>query len=424
MAGTATSYAGGGRGTGASQPVRPRPAQGGLVVAPSHPPPLTIPASGQTAGAAPPSRRLTRAASAPSAAKAARSATPGRPSTSPPNSTTSAHSPATSTGARTPNRRHQSRTVVCGTPSPAATGRNPAPAATRSRAAPITQTTSTRPSSANDGRHRLGPSRSPNSYGRVLCLFRTPASCPPPRVRPKSALPFPWSPSSASHAGNTGSPVGGGRLAGRQPLDDPQLEPVVALELESLGAYLLDRAASKVLAAKRDGDQLQQPLDRTDRPGRAGDVVGQQQQPAGAQHPPHLGDGLALVGDAAQREGAHHGVERAVRKLQRVGVPLPQVHRTAELQGSVAGALQHGGAEVDPGQPDVVGIGAEVQAGADRDLQDVAAGLLADPRAGVAEQVPVEEPHLPVVVGGVLVPVVAKPRGVAGRGRHCRSHPP
>src|SRR6266487_3892159 len=119
MVGTATSYAGGGRGTGASQPVRPRPAQGGLVVAPSHPPPLTIPASGQTAGAAPPSRRLTRAASAPSAAKAARSATPGRPSTSPPNSTTSAHSPATSTGARTPNRRHQSRTVVCGTSSAA-----------------------------------------------------------------------------------------------------------------------------------------------------------------------------------------------------------------------------------------------------------------------------------------------------------------
>src|SRR6266545_201205 len=62
-----------------------------------------------------------------------------------------------------------------------------------------------RPYDGHGGRHRLGPSRSPNSYGRVLCLFRTPASCPPPRVRPKSALPFPWSPSSASHAGNKGS---------------------------------------------------------------------------------------------------------------------------------------------------------------------------------------------------------------------------
>src|SRR6266536_1397489 len=60
VVGTATSYAGGGRGTGGSQRHPPRPAQGGLVVAPSHPPPLTIPASGQTAGAAPPSRCLTQ----------------------------------------------------------------------------------------------------------------------------------------------------------------------------------------------------------------------------------------------------------------------------------------------------------------------------------------------------------------------------
>ena len=33
-------------------------------------------------------------------------------------------------------------------------------------------------------------------------MFRTPASCPPPRVRPKSALPFPRPTSTASHAGN------------------------------------------------------------------------------------------------------------------------------------------------------------------------------------------------------------------------------
>src|SRR6266511_342288 len=109
MVGTATSYAGGGRGTGASQPVRPRPAQGGLVVAPSHPPPLTIPASGQTAGAAPPSRRLTRAASAPSAAKAARSATPGRPSTSPHTPTPRAPLLPSSHRAHAPKPRHLAR---------------------------------------------------------------------------------------------------------------------------------------------------------------------------------------------------------------------------------------------------------------------------------------------------------------------------
>src|SRR6266568_985569 len=128
VVGTATSYEGGGRGTGGSQRHPPRPAQGGLVVAPSHPPPLTMVASGQVAGAAAPSRCLTRAASAPSAAKVAHWGTPGGPSTSPPSSTSSAHSPATSTGARTPT-----------------------PATTRSSAAPITQTTSTRRSSKNDG---------------------------------------------------------------------------------------------------------------------------------------------------------------------------------------------------------------------------------------------------------------------------------
>src|SRR6266545_2151581 len=111
MVGTATSYAGGGRGTGASQPVRPRPAQGGLVVAPSHPPPLTIPASGQTAGAAPPSRRLTRAASAPSAAKAARSARP-RPRVQAAQTMAAAHASHGTTG------------TWPGPPTPARYGRN------------------------------------------------------------------------------------------------------------------------------------------------------------------------------------------------------------------------------------------------------------------------------------------------------------
>src|SRR6266705_4595042 len=109
VVGTATSYEGGGRGTGGSQRHPPRPAQGGLVVAPSHPPPLTMVASGQVAGAAAPSRCLTPAASAPSAAKVAHWGTPGGPSTSPPSSTSSAHSPATSTGARTPNRHPKPR---------------------------------------------------------------------------------------------------------------------------------------------------------------------------------------------------------------------------------------------------------------------------------------------------------------------------
>src|SRR6266542_3600143 len=79
VVGTATSYEGGGRGTGGSQRHPPRPAQGGLVVAPSHPPPLTIPASGQTAGAAPPSRCLTQPLPHPSGQCPQRACPPPQP---------------------------------------------------------------------------------------------------------------------------------------------------------------------------------------------------------------------------------------------------------------------------------------------------------------------------------------------------------
>jgi hypothetical protein len=61
------------------------------------------------------------------------------------------------------------------------------------------------------------------------------------------------------------------------------------------------------------------------------------------------------------------------------------------------------GAELDAGQVDPLGVVGEVAAGADGDLQDVAAGLGADPAAAVAEQPSFPKGHLPVVVVGVLV---------------------
>jgi hypothetical protein len=76
--------------------------------------------------------------------------------------------------------------------------------------------------------------------------------------------------------------------------------------------------------------------------------------------------------------------------------------------GVAAGELQHGGAELDPGQPDALRVVGEVAAGADSDLQGVAAGLGADPLAAVAKQPPFPEGDLLVVVAGVLVPVAAQ----------------
>jgi hypothetical protein len=160
---------------------------------------------------------------------------------------------------------------------------------------------------------------------------------------------------------------------------------------------------------QRDGDQFQGPLDDTDRPGRAGDVVGQQQAPAGAQHPVHLGHRPALVGDRAQRERADHGVERGTRKRQFAGVGLAQVHGAAQLAGSVAGELEHGRAQINPGQPDLAGVEGQVQAGADGHLQGVPGSLRADPGPAVREQDPVEEPHGLVIGRRLVVPVAAPP---------------
>jgi hypothetical protein len=42
----------------------------------------------------------------------------------------------------------------------------------------------------------------------------------------------------------------GGGLAGRQAFDDPELEALVALDLEALGAQVLQRSAPQVLTAK------------------------------------------------------------------------------------------------------------------------------------------------------------------------------
>jgi hypothetical protein len=108
------------------------------------------------------------------------------------------------------------------------------------------------------------------------------------------------------------------------------------------------RSAQEVLALQRHGGQLQRPLDHPGGPGGRGDVVGEEQQPARAQDPAHLGDGLAVVGDRAQRERADHGVEAGVGKRQGESVGLAQVRVAAEPGRVLAGDGEHGRAEVDP----------------------------------------------------------------------------
>src|SRR6266568_542697 len=157
------------------------------------------------------------------------------------------------------------------------------------------------------------------------------------------------------------------------------------------------------------------------RPDRSRDVIGQQQEPAGPKQPVHLLDGAVFVGDGTQGKRADDGVEGGIWERQRVGVCFAQVHVTAKLVGALLGDGQHFGAQIDPGQPDSGGIKRQVEAGAYGHLQGVTDGLRTDPGPAVAEQDPVEEPHLLVVRRRVPVPVAAPPVAVCLVSRHERS---
>jgi hypothetical protein len=89
-------------------------------------------------------------------------------------------------------------------------------------------------------------------------------------------------------------------LAGGQPFDDAELEPVMVFDGERQGPHVPDLAAAEVLAADRDAGQLDQRLRRAGRPGQGLDVL-RQQQPARA-HP--AGVGRAAGNDETVKTGA------------------------------------------------------------------------------------------------------------------------
>jgi Pyridoxamine 5'-phosphate oxidase len=109
------------------------------------------------------------------------------------------------------------------------------------------------------------------------------------------------------HSAVTGPDNGEGELklygsagfAGGEPFNESELEPLAPLDLQSLGLDLAQRAAQVALFLERHGDDLDVPLEGADRPGSPGDVIGQEQQPTGAQYPGHFTDGAALVRDRA-----------------------------------------------------------------------------------------------------------------------------
>jgi hypothetical protein len=130
-------------------------------------------------------------------------------------------------------------------------------------------------------------------------------------------------------------------------------------------------------------------------------------------------------------EGADDGVEALVRELEPLGVRELHVHLPADPLGSGARELEHFRAELDRGQRDPIRIEGKISPAADRDFQHVAARLRAGPLAAAGEQYAVEEVHLAVVAGRLLIDEVADALGLGpcvrrahGLGSsECRSPP-
>src|SRR5690606_26883423 len=164
----------------------------------------------------------------------------------------------------------------------------------------------------------------------------------------------------------------------------------------------------EVLTGEGHRTDLDHPLERTEPQRGRLDVVGQEEETAGAQNARHLGYGSSIVGHAAQCEGSDDGVEGSIVELQILGVAETQIGFAAEGGGPAASEGEHARTQFDPTELDVAGIVFEVEAGAHGDLQSAAAGAPGDPRPGVLEESALSPRHRAVVVVGMPVPPVPK----------------
>src|SRR5207244_7499694 len=137
------------------------------------------------------------------------------------------------------------------------------------------------------------------------------------------------------------------------PFDDAELRALTELHDKSLSLNHAEWASPEMLAFKRDGDQLEQPLDSSNPERRADHVIHQYQPPTWPQHALHLRYRVALVRDGAQRKRAQDRVECGIRQVQRLGVAETQVHLAAKRCSALARDLQHGWTELDPGQANI-----------------------------------------------------------------------
>ena len=142
------------------------------------------------------------------------------------------------------------------------------------------------------------------------------------------------------------------------------------------------------MPAERARRGRQATLDPPQRPVLGGEMADEQDVAAGPHHPPHLRQQRARMRHHRGHEHRHGDVERGVGKVGRLRVHLAQRHHVGDLAvgDALAGLRQHLGGQVDAGDPPVRIVVGQGKAGADADLEHVAAraGGSPAPRRGGA----------------------------------------
>src|SRR5919204_838360 len=118
---------------------------------------------------------------------------------------------------------------------------------------------------------------------------------------------------------------------------------------------------------------------------------------ARAQHAAHFLDGTLRVGDCAEHQGTHNGVERTIRECERLRVADLEIDLSADGCGALSSELEHGRAHIDAGESRARGIERDISPCADADLEDVALRLRTHPRPAIAEEETLDSIELTVV---------------------------
>lgn len=100
-------------------------------------------------------------------------------------------------------------------------------------------------------------------------------------------------------------------------------------------------------------------------------MIEQEQPSAGSEDPTRLGHRLAVVRDAEERARADDGIERRVRKRERLSITLTEISLAPQLPCSSPRDGQHLWTRLDAGRANPVRIEGEVATRDDGDLEHV-----------------------------------------------------